>query len=100
MSIVNYTSSSPYYDTLQTSWYLLPWSPREIPADSTDVKYEITPKYQYRPDLLSYEFYSSPSYWWVFMIRNIDLIRDPIWDFVPGKIIYVPTQDRIKNLLG
>lgn len=60
----------------------------------------IGPQYQYRPERLSNDLYGSPVYWWVFMQRNIDLIRDPIWDLVTGMTIVVPSASYIKTLLG
>jgi hypothetical protein len=55
---------------------------------------------QYRPDLLSYDLYGSVAYWWIFLARNINVIRDPIWDMVAGMAIYVPTASRIQTLIG
>ena len=54
--------------------------------------------YQYKPDKLSYDLYNTPVYYWVFMVRNIDLIRDPIWDLKSGMVIMVPTLARLQIL--
>ncbi len=60
----------------------------------------ITHEYLHRPDLLSYMLYKTPEYWWVFMRMNMDLIRDPIWDFTAGTVIRVPTLERLKSMVG
>lgn len=100
MAKVNYAASSPYFITPQTSWYLGPLQARDIPAHSSDAFIPIKAKYNNRPDLLSFDIYGTPAYWWVFMQRNLDLIRDPIWDFQEGMFIYVPSIDRLTTLLG
>lgn len=94
-----YSAQSPYVDTYQTNWYLLPITLREVLPDNTDTYQEISTKYQFRPDLMSYDLYGTPAYWWVFMIRNMNLIRDPIWDFQANVKIWVPTKTRIEGLM-
>lgn len=98
MSKVTYKSSSPYVDTTQTSWYLNRFVRRPVPPDITDTQMEITGKYHLRPDLMSNDLYGTTDYWWVFAERNIDLIRDPIYDFTKGKSIWVPTISRVKSI--
>ena len=100
MARITYAASSPYADTPQTSWYLGPIALRNIPAHSSDIPITVNAKYEARPDLMSYDFYGTPAYWWVFMLRNIDIIRDPIWDLKSGMQIVVPSAERIKTLLG
>jgi hypothetical protein len=100
MSKTQYSSSSPYFDTPQTPWYLLPIKLRSLPPDSSDVLMVVDAKYQFRPDLLSYDLYGTPAYWWVFMLRNMSLIRDPIWDFKSGIEIYTPASSRLNTLLA
>ena len=90
MPRVNYGGESPYKDTAQTNWYLLPLELREIPPHISDKKIKIRNEYNERPALMSYDLYGTPNYWWVFMVRNMDLIRDPIGDFTEGKEIWVP----------
>ena len=53
---------------------------RTVPEDSDDVKYEIQPQYHQRPDLLAYDMYGSPKLWWVFAQRNMNELKDPIYD--------------------
>lgn len=100
MSKVEYQTSSPYSDTPQTTWYLSNYEPREMVQDGTDIIKVLETKYENRPDLLSYDLYGSPNFWWVFMIVNPDQIKDPIYDFKAGMIINVPTANRLSNNLG
>lgn len=95
-----YDQSSPYFGTPQTSWYLAPIQYRDIPADTSDRYVLLDSKYEYRPDTLSNDVYGTPKYWWTFMVRNIDVMRDPIWDMKSGMAIYVPTLERIQKLIG
>lgn len=99
MTTVNYPSSSPYYDTPQLSWRIGRWVPRSIPPASDDTYLVINPKYQYRPDRLSFDLYGSAAYWWVFMARNIDLIRDPTYDMVAGMQIVIPSSATVQQSL-
>lgn len=95
-----YTSSSPYYNTNQTSWYLDYWSYRDIPTDSTDYYITVSGKYEERPDLLAYDLYGSVNYWWIFSIMNKDILIDPIYDLKTNLMIRIPTSTRLSSLLG
>lgn len=98
MSVKKYKSTSPYAKTPQTSWYLGILNRREINRDGTDREWTIQSKHHQRPDLLSFELYGTPDYWWVFMELNPNAIKDPIYDFNAGMIIYIPTRDRLENI--
>ena len=95
-----YSKTSPYYGTQTWGQYLDIWAGKTIPADVTDALYQIDAAYNGRPDLLSYDMYKDTSFWWVFAVRNPNTLIDPIADFTPGKIIYVPTYKVIKTALG
>ena len=98
MTKVTYDNRSPYVSTPQVSKYvnyLDFWTPKAIPAASTDIMISLDPKYANRPDLLSYDLYKTPQFWWVFAVRNPDVIVDPIYDFKPGIIIYAPASNVI-----
>lgn len=41
-----------------------------------------------RIDILANRFYGDPSYWHV--IADANQIENPLFDLVPGKIIYIP----------
>lgn len=72
---------------------------RPIPADPTDVYWEITPTYNLRPDMLAYDLYQSSKLWWVFAQRNPNKLFDPLFDFVSGVKIYIPKLNVIQNSL-
>lgn len=88
----NSKDTSQYLLTPVTNWYLDIMVPRTIPKNDYDKIIKIPPAYDQRPDLLSQAEYGTPKLWWVFSMRNPDLINDPINDFVAGLEIYVPND--------
>ena len=101
ISAVTYKSTSPYYSTeLLDKKFLDIMNVRNVPALANDKYITITPTYQHRPDLLSFDLYKRSDYWWVFAARNKDVIKDPIWDFTVGKGIYVPSETSLRDYLG
>jgi len=90
-----YKNTSFYTTTPIKDFYLDIWSPITIAPSYSDSLFEIDPKYNKRPDLLSYDLYGTPNYWWVFALRNMDTLVDPINDFLSGVIIYVPPLSSI-----
>lgn len=100
MAKTQYKKPSPFYTTKQTSWFLEPINFRVIPRDSSDEIIVLEHKYQHRPDLLSYDLYGTPDYWWIFSVVNQDAIKDPIYDMTTGLQIYVPVADRLTRLMG
>lgn len=86
----NSKNTSPYLSTPVKGWYLDLWVPRSVPKSDFDKIVTIPPGFDQRPDLMSQQEYGTPDLWWVFSIRNPDLIIDPIADFVSGLEIFVP----------
>jgi hypothetical protein len=72
----------------------------DIPLETDDIEFEITSLYMHRPDLLAYDIYGDSQLWWVFAVRNKDVLRDPLYDFVPGQRIFLPKLETIKNAVG
>lgn len=95
-----YSKLSPYYSTEINGSYLDIVNFRNIPNQSDDVYYTITSQYEFRPDLLAYDLYGDSNLWWVFSVRNKDLIKDPIYDMYAGQSIYLPKLSTLKNSLG
>lgn len=96
-----YSSTSPWsLTTMNVGGHLDILTKRVIPAEDDDLIYEIQPQYMYRPDLLAYDLYSNAKLWWVFAYRNMDIIKDPVFDFIPGTKIYLPKESRIRLVLG
>lgn len=100
MSKAQYTQSSLYYSTPQSNTALGIWNPREIPAIDTDIELTILPIHQYRPDLLAYDLYKDSSLWWVFAMRNKDILKDPIYDMKAGTKIMITEPNALKSLLN
>jgi hypothetical protein len=71
-----------------------------IPMVPSDIYFEITPVYEYRPDLLAYDLYGDSRLWWVFAQRNPNRLKDPYFDFVAGIKIYLPKLTLLKQILG
>ena len=61
-------------------------------------KFIITPKYEYRPDLVSYDAYGSIAFEEVIMVAN--KFTDPIKDFYAGRTIYLPTFSVVNNIMS
>ena len=96
----NYTNTSPWYSTPTTKNYLDVLTIRPVSAEKDDFLYTIESQYTYRPDLLAYDLYGDAALWWVFIQRNLDVLQDPIFDFVPGKQIYVCKNSSLRVALG
>jgi alpha-L-fucosidase len=71
-----------------------------VPAEADDFKYVIENQYKHRPDLLSYDLYGTPKLWWVFSQRNMSIIKDPIYDFTPGIVIFCPKKSNLEKFIG
>lgn len=98
--MANYKKSSPWADTPIENDYLSNLRIRPVSAESDDFLYTIEPQYTHRPDLLAYDLYKDSKLWWVFIQRNMDVLTDPIYDFIPGVKIYIPKGDSLKQILG
>lgn len=96
-----YDEKSPWHGTsIVDAEYLDFLEIRPVPVSADDILYTIEPQYTYRPDLLAYDLYGSIKLWWVFAQRNMDTIKDPIYDMVPGTKIYLPQGNNLKRTLG
>ena len=95
-----YKNTSPWYNTQVKNTYLDVLSIRPVSAEKDDFLYTIQAQYAYRPDLLAYDLYGDAALWWVFAQRNMDILLDPILDFVPGTQIYVCKSSSLTTVLG
>lgn len=74
-----------------------------LPTVSKTIKdevYVIGHGYDERPDLLAHQIYGNTRLWWVFALRNPDVLKDPIRDFKPGTEIILPSEESVQNLLN
>ena len=98
--MANYNKSSPWSNTTQNSLYLQLLNILPDPAEDDDYRYVIENQYKHRPDLLAYDLYGDTKLWWVFVQRNMSVIKDPIYDFEPGTVIYLPKKSNLEKFLG
>lgn len=96
----SYESTSPYFNTNFTQFYLDVMVNRPIPKYSDDLQFVITETYQYRPDLLALDLYQTSTLWWVFYQRNPNTLQAPPLDFKIGTTIYLPKISTLQQTLG
>ena len=71
-----------------------------IKGSTSDTKFVITKKYANRPDLLANDQFGSPELWWILVLSNLEIIKDPIVDFKEGTTIRLVTENRAKAIAG
>lgn len=99
--MAKYSANSPWKDTkIRSGQYLDVLKIRPIPAEVDDILYTIEVQYTHRPDLLAYDLYGDQKLWWVFAQRNINTLKDPVYDFEAGTEIYLPKGGNLRRLLG
>jgi hypothetical protein len=98
--MATYSNFSPYSETPQNNLYLELINIRSVPSEADDYLYVIENQYKHRPDLLAYDLYGNARLWWVFVQRNMNVIKDPIYDFEPGVQIYIPKRSNLEKFLG
>jgi len=97
---VNYGTHSPYSETGIYRLGLDVMNHRAIPRLAEDKLYEIDAQYNMRPDLLAFKLYGTSKLWWVFAARNPSALKDPLYHFVTGNRIYLPTKQTLSSALG
>jgi hypothetical protein len=98
--MANYDSTSPYYTSGYSQFFLDVMNNRPIPRQTDDVLFKINTTYQYRPDLLAFDLYGIAGLWWVFYQRNPNTLQAPPLDFKVGTLIYLPKITTLKSALG
>jgi hypothetical protein len=96
----NYSSTSPYYTTGYSQFFLDVMVNRPIPKANDDLLFTINQTFQYRPDLLAFDLYSDSTLWWVFYQRNPNTLQKPPLDFAAGTSIYLPKLATLQSVLG
>jgi hypothetical protein len=66
-----------------------------LAASVEDEEYVINAAFSERPDLLAYTLYGSSRLWWVFALRNPNVLKDPIRDFKEGVKIFLPSSENV-----
>lgn len=98
--MARYSKASVYSNTRQNNLYLELLTIKPVPAETDDYQYVIETQYRHRPDLLAYDLYGNAKLWWVFTQRNMDVLKDPIYDFQPGTAIFLPKKSNLQKFLG
>ena len=97
---IAYDSTSPYFETGYSQFFLDTMVNRPIPRQDDDLSFTINRTYQYRPDLLAYDLYQNAALWWVFYQRNPNTLTAPPLDFAVDVQIYLPKMTTLKSALG
>lgn len=97
---IAYDSTSPYFETGYSQFFLDVMVNRPIPRQDDDLSFTINTTYQYRPDLLAYDLYQNATLWWVFYQRNPNTLTAPPLDFAVDVQIYLPKMTTLKSALG
>lgn len=96
------TGKNQYADTPIQDFYLdlakLPTA-AEVAAGKTIETIVVGPKYQHRPDLLSFSLYGNSSYWWVIALLNRNQLQDPIRDLKTGMVLNVLNKADIAGVV-
>jgi hypothetical protein len=98
--MATYNSTSPYYTTEYSQFFLDVMTNRAIPMLADDQLFVINQTYQYRPDLLAHDLYDTAGLWWVFYQRNPNTLTAPPLDFRSGVSIYLPKITTLRSTLG
>jgi hypothetical protein len=98
--MAQYDSSSPYFNTGYSQFFLDVMVDRPIPKENDDQLFQINTTYQYRPDLLAFDLYDNAGLWWVFYQRNPNTLQKPPLDFKANTVIYLPKITTLRNVLG
>lgn len=98
--MVTYNKSSPYASTANFGQFLDVLNFRTISKKADDVTYTIDKVYKHRPDMLAFDLYGDAGLWWVFIARNPNVLKDPVFGFKPGVTIYIPTKETLVADLG
>lgn len=98
--MARYSQSSPYRQTGVFEGALDTLTFRAITKQADDIQFTINSIYALRPDKLAFDLYGDAGLWWVFAVRNPNVIEDPIFDFGVGKTIYLPKKTNLEKDLG
>jgi len=98
--MATYDSTSAYFSTGYSQFFLDVMTNRPIPKQTDDQLMEITQTYQYRPDMLALDLYNNSTLWWVFYQRNPNTLTAPPLDFKAGVRIYLPKITTLRSVLG
>lgn len=97
--MAKYSANSPYSQTSLNSQYLDVANLPQVSLDGNEITINLPARYARRPDLMSYELYGTSKLWWVFAAVNPDTVTDPVYDFVEGTTVVVPSVASVKRFV-
>lgn len=74
------------------------WERGVFQRDPSDIVYTVENYYTGRPDLIAAVFYNEPRYAW--FICQYNSIIDPFGEILPGRILLIPTAERLPLMLS
>lgn len=74
------------------------WERQTFVSMPDDITYVVEKKFEGRLDLISALFLGEPRYWWLIAMHNN--VLDAHNEIVEGVVLYIPSQERIKNALS
>lgn len=75
------------------------WERQSIPPALDDIRVQVQPEEDGRPDLMAFRLYGNPKIDWVILMFNT--IQDIEVEFVTGKTFNVPSAPRVsREILG
>lgn len=99
MNKVIYDRKSPYSKTEVYGKFLDIAAFPTVPKYADDVKFTINKTYQFRPDLLAFDLYGDSQLWYVFALRNPNILEDPIFDMQIGTVIFIPKKENLSAII-
>ena len=97
--MTTFDKRSIYRKTSNDGFFLGYYEPLYLPQHSTDYYMVIPTEYDLKPGMLAYNLYGDAQLLWIFSIYNRETIIDPLFNFRAGKIIRVPTKERLLSLI-
>lgn len=73
------------------------WDRATFRQDPSDRPYVVEKFYEGRLDLIAAVFYNEPRLWW--FIAQFNNILDPATEIVAGRILLIPTKERLDLML-
>ncbi len=74
------------------------WERASFTLDDSDTTFVIDQKTEGRLDLVAKAFLGDNHLWW--LIAQYNLILDPFSEIVTGRVLRIPSKDRVQSLLA
>lgn len=73
------------------------WERTAFTTSPDDTAYVVEKRFVGRLDLITTMFLGEPRYWW--LVAQYNAILDPYDEITEGRVLYIPTLDRVKLLM-